>query len=58
MNVLSSYYFFNENFHDNYLKTLESISAKDIQNAVKVLLDSKNKLELYFTARPNETAKK
>lgn len=54
MNVLANYFFFDQNFHDNYMKTLEGITAKDIQAAVKTLLDSKNCLQLYLKAMPKE----
>lgn len=55
MGVLARYYFFDENFHDDYMKTLESIAAKDVQEAVKALLKANNRLELYFKALPAET---
>lgn len=52
MNVLVNYNFFDKNNHDNYLKTLESISVKDVQKAIATLMKAGNRLELYFAAVP------
>lgn len=60
LNTLVSYNFFEENFHDDYIKTLDGITAKDIQKAAKSIMKSGNRLELYYTGMPetsSETAK-
>ncbi|MDO5016939.1 MAG: insulinase family protein [Porphyromonas sp.] len=45
LGVISNYYFDGENFHDNYLETLRSITIEDVKAALKSLLDNGRYLE-------------
>lgn len=53
---LKAFYFDGENWVDNYDSTLASITPKDVQNIVAKIMNSGNRLELYF--RSIETEKK
>ncbi len=49
---LVNYNFFGKEHHDNYMKTLDSITPNDVHNLVKALVKSGNQSTLYYTALP------
>lgn len=55
MNILDTKYFYGEDNHSNYLSTLNSITAKDIQNFAKQFLSQGN--EAIVVMMPKEEAK-
>lgn len=56
LNNMKSFFFDGENWVDGYDATLSSITPKDVQNMLSRIMNSGNRLELYF--RSAETAKK
>lgn len=49
LNVISSYYFKGENFHDNYLETLRSITTADVRAALSEILKGRKLTQVGMT---------
>ena len=50
LNVLNEYYFTKVDTDTDYLKTLDSITPKDLQEFAKQLFNQKNRAEIIMTA--------
>lgn len=45
LGALTDFYFYNQNFHDNYIETLRSITPNDVRNALSEILKNGRYLE-------------
>ena len=54
MDMLTSYYWENENKHTNYEKFLNNISSKDIQRLAKKILNSGNVIQISMTGESEQ----